>query len=111
MQLESEKLENGVVIVRLNGRLDLHGAQEIDLPLVGLTAAPTTHVLVDLSAVSFLASLGIRSLLSTAKALSRRGGKLFLINPKPNVLEVLEISGISSLIPIYADIDAGLAAL
>jgi len=111
LQLESEKLENGVVLVKLIGRLDLQGAQAIDLPLAGVTAAPTTSALVDISGVSFLASLGLRSLLSTAKAMSKRGGKMLLISPKPNVMDILEVSGVSSLIPIFDDLDAGLNAL
>lgn len=111
MVLDSENLENGVVIVKLNGRLDLQGAQQIDLPLAGVTAAPTKHALIDISGVSFLASLGIRSLLATSKSISRRGGKMLLINPKPNVMEILEVSGVSSLIPIFEDIDSGLKSL
>ncbi len=111
MQLESEELENGVVLVKLTGRLDLQGAQEIDLPLSGITSSPTSSVLVDISGVSFLASLGLRSLLSAAKAMSRRGGKMLLISPKPNVMEILEVSGVSSLIPIFQDKDAGLKSL
>jgi len=111
LQLESEKLENGVVIVKLTGRLDIQGAQDIDLPLAGITASPTTSVLVDLSGVSFLASLGLRSLLSAAKALSKRGGKMLLIGPKPNVVEILEVSGVSSLIPIFQDQETGLKSL
>ena len=105
MQIDSETLDNGILKVNLSGRLDVLGAQDIDMKFTALTATQKAHVLVDLSEVSFLASLGIRTLLSSAKALSNRGGHMVLYKPQPNVLDVLETSGVSSLIPVFNDLE------
>jgi anti-anti-sigma factor len=105
MQIDSETLDNGILKVNLSGRLDVLGAQAIDMKFTALTATQKAHVLVDMSEVSFLASLGMRTLLSSAKALSNRGGHMVLYKPQPNVLDVLETSGISSLIPVCNDLE------
>ena len=65
----------------------------------------------DMSKVSFLASIGMRTLLSCAKAASARGGKMVLFNPQPMVKDVLETSGVASLIPMTDDLAAAKALL
>lgn len=111
MQIGSEKLDYGIVKVILSGRMDILGIQAIDMKLAALTATQNTPFLVDLSEVSFLASLGLRILLSSAKAVSMRGGLMVIYNPQPNVQEVLEISGVSNLIPIFHDFQEAMDAL
>lgn len=111
MNIASEQLDNGVLRVSLSGRLDVLGAQAIDIKFTALTATKKALILVDMSEVSFLASLGMRTLISSAKALSNRGGYMVLFKPQPNVADVLETSGVSSLIPIYDDFDEAVSAL
>jgi anti-anti-sigma factor len=104
MQLESELLDDQILKIALDGRLDVEGAQAIDMQFTALTATKQAAILVDMTKVSFLASIGMRTLLSCAKAASKRGGKMVLLNPQPLVKEVLHRSGVASLIPIYEDL-------
>jgi anti-anti-sigma factor len=91
--------------------MDVLGAQAIDLKFTALTATKKAFILVDMTEVSFLASLGMRTLIFSAKALSSRGGSMLLFKPQPNVLDVLETSGVSSLIQIHDDLDQAIAIL
>lgn len=59
-------------------------------------------MLVDLSEVGFLASIGIRLLTMNAQSLSTRDGRMGLVNPIPEVQNVLELTGIPASIPIYS---------
>jgi anti-anti-sigma factor len=111
MQLESELLDDQILKVTLDGRMDLEGTQAIDMKFTALTATKKTAVLVDMSKVTFLASIGIRTLLSCAKAVSNRGGKMVLLSPQPMVKDVMERTGVASLIPVYDDLTAAKAAL
>ena len=104
MQIESESLDGGILKITLAGRMDVQGTQEIDLKFTGYTAKQRS-VIVDMSAVNFLASIGIRTLLLSAKAISQRGGKIALLNPDENVTKVLEMAGIDTLIPIRRSLD------
>ena len=72
--------------VALVGRLDIKGAEVIEMPLATLSGAKQ-NILIDMSQVSFLASIGIRHLVSATKALARRGGRLILVGPQDVVRE------------------------
>jgi anti-anti-sigma factor len=87
--------------IGLVGKLDIAGAEVIALPLATL-AGGKKGVVVDLSGVTFLASIGIRHLVSATKALARKGGKLVLVSPTDAVREVLVTSGVTDLMPIVA---------
>jgi anti-sigma B factor antagonist len=110
MKLSAEELSGGVTRVVLDGRLDIEGAQAIDLRM-NVIAGSAHHLLVDLSAVTFLGSMGLRSLVVPAQAVRRRGGKTVFLNPTPMVEEVLRAANITSLVPVFHDIEPALAAL
>lgn len=111
MRLESELLDDYILNVMLDGRLDIEGTQAIDMKFTALTATKKAAILVDMSKVSFLASIGMRTLLSCAKAASNRGGKMVLLNPQPMVRDVLDRSGVATLIPVFDDLEAAKASL
>jgi len=111
MKLEVNDLENSVKQISLNGRLDIQGTGEIENAFIAHSASKKAGVLVDMSGVEFIASIGMRFLVSCAKALAGRGGKMVLLKPTPLVKDALETAGIDTLIPIYADFDAASAAL
>jgi anti-sigma B factor antagonist len=85
--------------IGLVGKLDIAGAEVVALPLATLTGSKKS-VVMDMSGVTFLASIGIRHLVSASKALSRKGGRLVIVNPSEMVKEVLEMSGVTALMPI-----------
>jgi anti-anti-sigma factor len=87
--------------VVLIGSLDIAGAEVVALPLATV-AGGKEHVIVDLSGVKFVASIGLRHLVLACKAISRRGGKLVLVNPTDMVRDVLVNSGLTALMPIVA---------
>jgi anti-anti-sigma factor len=109
MNMVVEPVIPGVVKVILDGRLDIAGAAAIDLQFSAI-AGSHKGVVVDLAGVSFLASIGIRTLLLGAKSVQRRGGCFVLLNPVDEVGRVLEVMGMTDLMPIYRDADAALAA-
>ena len=74
MELETEKIDGGITVVKLRGRMDVRGAQEVDLKFSAVTSANKGAFIVDMSGVDFLASIGIRTLLVCAKAVKARGG-------------------------------------
>ncbi len=106
MQLEVIELDNGIKHIKLNGRMDIPGTNQIETSFTAQTSTKKGGVLVDMSGVEFIASFGMRILLSNAKALKGRGGKMALYNPIPVVQEALTVAGINELIPIYDDFEA-----
>ena len=109
MDLGVQELDTGVTIVALRGRLDTVWAGEIESSFN--TVIGTKHaVVLDLSEVSFLGSLGMRMFVQGGTAVLRRGGKFAILSPDPNITRVLTVAAIDSLIPILHDRDAALSA-
>lgn len=97
----------------ISGRLDLPGTDSVASRLMELTAAPKKGVVVDLSALKFLASIGISALITSAKAVQQRGGKMVLVvNEGSTVIMSLEATGVDELIPVFKNVpDAERAAV
>ena len=110
MQLSMEELAGGITKVVLDGRLDIEGAQAIDLKM-NVIAGSKKAVLVDLQKVSFIGSMGLRALVAPARAIKGRGGKMVLFAPTELVESVLKSSSIDAMIPIHHEIQSALAAL
>jgi anti-sigma B factor antagonist len=87
--------------VMLVGRLDIAGAEVVALPLATL-AGGKTNIIVDMSGVTFVSSIGIRQMVLASNEISRRGGKLVLVNPIDIVRDVFVTSDLSDLLPMVA---------
>ena len=111
MKMESETIDNGIIKVSLDGRLDIAGTSDIDAQFTALTSTKKADILVDMTAVNFIASIGMRTLLSSAKALSKHGGKMVLANSQPLVKEALITAGIDTLIPMFDGTEEAIAEL
>jgi anti-anti-sigma factor len=110
MEIEIEWLTDAVTKVMPIGRWDVAGAAAIDLRLA--TLAGSGHsLIVDMTRVSFLSSMGIRSIVMSAKAVALKRAKLVLLSPAPNVEMVLTTTGIDMVAPIVRDSDAARTAV
>jgi len=86
----------------ITGRLDMPGTDSVASKLEALIAEPKQAVVVDLSSLRFLASIGIRSLITSAKAVQQRGGRMVLVvGDNPSVAMSLEATGIDDLLPTF----------
>jgi anti-sigma B factor antagonist len=111
MELTTDTLEGGVPCVRLAGRLDLKGTQAVEQSFSQAVGVTGQSVVVDMSGVDFIASVGVRLLLTNIKALTAAGAKMVMLNPQKMVGEVLQLSGLDSVAPICHDVNAALAAV
>lgn len=111
VELQYSELENNIRMIKLIGKLDIVGVGEIENRFAGYSAGDGVHMVVDLSEVEFLASIGIRLLTLTAKSVTSRGGKIALVNPTSDVEQVLDVTGIPAIIPIYSNLASAKTAL
>ncbi|MGZ8982291.1 MAG: STAS domain-containing protein [Burkholderiaceae bacterium] len=96
------ELEGSVMRVGLNGRLDAPGADHVGVRFTGAVAAHGKNAVVDLSNVTFIASLGLRLLISNARSLRLKGARMVLFGPTELVKEVLDDAAIDQIIPVVA---------
>lgn len=110
MTISTETMEGEITRVLLDGKLDIEGAAAIDLRM-NVLAGSAKFLLIDLRNVSFLGSMGLRSIVVPAQNVRRRGGKVALFGPIPIVEEVIKASSIDKVIPIFHELDAAVIAL
>lgn len=111
MNMTEESLADGIIRVALDGRLDLDGTREIENKFAFSTTSRAGRFAIDLSKVSFIASIGIRMLIYSARTQSQRGGKLVVVGPDAMGRKVLETAGVDQMIPIFDSLDDARAAL
>jgi anti-anti-sigma factor len=111
MKLQHNELGDGIRLIKLIGKLDIYGVNQVDYIFIRHCAGDNVRVLVDLSRVNYISSIGIPMLINTAKSVFNRGGKMALLAPPRNVAEVLEITGIALIIPIYRDLKSAKAGV
>lgn len=99
--------------ITISGRLDMEGTDSLSARLMELAGEPKKGVVVDISSVRFLASVGIRLLVACAKAVQQRGGKMVIVvGQGTSVAMSLEATGIDEFIPVFNNsADAEEAAL
>jgi anti-anti-sigma factor len=97
-RLTSRSLEGGVTCVVIVGNLDQRGTSAVERPLIDLCRAPGPHIIIDLSSVDMLASLGIRMLLQAIKDATVRNGRVLFLNPALQVSAALDFSGLTQYV-------------
>src|SRR5215813_8610043 len=104
MAIAYEDVSDSFRRIVLSGRLDSKGTEEIAVKFAALSTPAKRRVLVDLTGISFLASIGIRAVLSNAKALQNNGGRMVLfVGGNSAVAKTLEATGIDTLVPMFAN--------
>ena len=111
MRLQYSELNNGIRLIKLNGSLDMDGVSRVEMEFVRRCAGAKVCVLVDLSKVNYISSIGIPLLINSAKAVTKNGGKMALLNPQDSVENILELTGIPLIIPIHHDLNTAVAAI
>jgi anti-sigma B factor antagonist len=109
MKISTREIDD-IVVVDMEGRLDAQAAGYSNDEMVRLVKSDQKDILVNLEKLEFITSAGLRVLLLAAKLLQQSGGKLKLCSANQFVKDVLEMSGFTSLISLYATEDEAVAA-
>jgi anti-anti-sigma factor len=110
MDMQVIQADDEITHVVLDGRFDIQGAQEVD-SRIGELAKSSRALVVDLSKVSFLASLGVRTLMLSAKTLIGRGADMAVCGANENVEKVLRTTGFNEVAGLYSDYESAAGAL
>ncbi len=108
--IDTEEVAPGVTKVNLRGRLDANGVQTISTTF-DRVARTQSQLIVDLSRVSFIASTGLRTLISAARSVESRGGRMVFLGPEASVEAVLITSGTNAVVPIFQDMVEAIIAV
>jgi len=95
----SETLRDGWCIVNVKGRVDGLTADVLEKALIAAATA-NPQVAVDCSAVDYISSAGLRSLLEGARAAQGAKHRFVVCSPSLRVKQVFDISRMHLVLPI-----------
>jgi anti-sigma B factor antagonist len=98
MQIAHET-RSGWNIVSLTGRADALAAQELEEAL-DAAAKVSSKIAVDVSALDYISSAGLRSLLQGARAAQMHQCEFMVCGPRAAVKNVFDISGMQHILRI-----------
>jgi anti-anti-sigma factor len=110
MRFESQ-IHDGVCILRLDGRFVTGSDAELLSARNFLQEIGIARAVLDLSAVPYLDSTGLAFVVELHKSLASRGGQLFLADASRRVREVLQMTRIDVIVPLFQDVEDAAAAL
>jgi anti-anti-sigma factor len=127
INITNVKDQVAVSIIQVAGRVDSATAEELQKKVSETITSGARKLIFDLKEVPYMSSAGLRVLLKTFHKLRELSGDekendtyrhiadgsyhaahLKLLNPSPNVLEVLKISGFDMLVSIEHDMEKAL---
>src|SRR3982751_842729 len=97
----STRQQGDARIVVLAGHLDSATSPKAQQELDALVAGGAHKIAVDFSALDYISSAGLRVLLGVAKKVSAKGGALRTFGLNQTVKEVFDISGFSTILPVF----------
>jgi anti-sigma B factor antagonist len=109
MQIEVER-RGQVTVASVQGNVDGLTSAELNRVLGGEVAGGGHRMVVSLSGVDYTSSAGLRVLLAVVKDARGRGGDVRLAGVRDNVRKVLELSGFTSILKLFPDVDGAVAS-
>jgi len=97
-----------VVLIAIEGTIDTLTADEISTHFEEQIAGGHTRLVVDLTDVDYLASTGLRLLLTIMNQVREKGGDLKLLEPNENVRRIMDLTGIFTLIDVHPDAESAI---
>lgn len=107
MDLKTRK-SGEVMIIELEGRLDVHLSLEIEQAVNDIIDSGERHLVFDLSKVQYLSSSGLRIFIAAMRRLKGLDGSLKLANMNDSVKKIFKVVELIDLFEIYESVDEAL---
>jgi anti-sigma B factor antagonist len=98
------------VVLTVGGEIDLSTAPAFEAAIAGALAEDPAVLVVELSAMEFLASSGIRILAATREKLGE-SGQLAVVANSPATRRPIELLGLDKIVALYPTLDDALTAI
>ena len=105
MAVETKQLESGYAVVTVSGRLALGGETEkLNAAVNGLLQKEQKRFILEISALDYVDSSGVGMLVSCLTNVRKAGGELKLVGANPRIKRILSMTGVDSLMPMFATV-------
>jgi anti-anti-sigma factor len=111
MEIEEAIADDGVMVLRPHGRLDMRSAQSMRERLTQLAADGRVRIVIDLDLVKFMDSSGLSALISGLKSVRQSAGDLRIARPGEQVRLVLHSTQLDRVLKPYDTIEEAVRGL
>ena len=105
----TQRVENGIIVFVLEGRIDTQGSAELDDVLQTAVSEGKHKMVLDMAEVSYISSSGLRTLADVVTKNREAGGDLKLVAVSRKVLRVLRIIGFDRFFSLYDTLEEAIA--
>jgi anti-anti-sigma factor len=105
-----ERVENGILVLEVEGRLDHEGAEIFRQEASRLISAGHRCILVDFGGTTFLASMGIRALILPSQEVAQQGGKLAVTGLSGELKKLFDTAGLHQLFTVFPTLAEAIAS-
>ena len=98
----------GITLVELAGELEVVSVDEFSVRMADLDGGGRSHVVIDVSGVTFIDSSGINALIRSVRSVEARGGTAVVASPSAVAQRVFAITLLPQLVPVEQDRSAAL---
>src|SRR5215471_8531626 len=103
------EVQGRVKIIGLRGRLDANSSPTVEKHLQALMNEGVERLVLDLSQLTYISSLGLRIFIAVAKNIQKVNGKLALAGLNDHIYEVFKIARFTNIFSIYPSCDEAVA--
>jgi anti-sigma B factor antagonist len=96
-------------ILALEGEIDLHRSPQVKELLEPLVAQKVPRILLDFSAVTYIDSSGLATIIETLQRIQSYGGKFAMFGLRDSVRSIFEIARLDQIFRIFPDEAAAVA--
>lgn len=92
-------VDGSKAVIAIAGKLTVQTAPELE-SAIGALDSSVNDATLDLSQVEYISSAGLRVIVGAEKLARSRGGQFRLLHPQDSVMEVFEMTGLSTVLTI-----------
>lgn len=98
-------------VLKLIGRMDANYSREFDKACNDCIAQGAKNIIVDMSELAYVSSMGLRYFVNVGKTLNEAGGALRLSGIHGLVKQLFQLTRLNDVFPTHDSVDAALAAI
>ena len=92
--------QSDAYVVRITGELDLSGCPDVELALEQAEQSEADRIIVDLEELTFIDSIGLRTLLQASRRSASNGNRLQLTRGKGHPAKMFRLTGLDKVVPL-----------
>jgi len=99
-----------IIIVKLAGSAHMENLADLQEQLLELVDKRPEQLIVHLAGLNFISSMGLGGIIAAHLKCRHHGGVVKLVAPQPAIMDLLKITRLTKLFPIYATVDEAIVS-